>query len=280
MKGYSLYTLRNYEQYLKNFIDFFGDRDISKITERVMLKYHEKLLAEKKKNNTIAFYLMQVVAILRYATLRGMDVMPYELIPIPKYRNTSWQPATKENFVDVLKVIDNPDPFLRLRDELIVRFFFATGVRVSELCDLTLDQISVTKKEAIIVTKKSLRPRVIMWDDETNEVLKVYLEVRYTLALDNYIFISRRYGKKMGTRAVQLVMRILFKKSGIKERRTCHSWRHGYINYGLQNNVQVPHISRMVGHTNWVSTQPYEHLNSADLRKVYNEVYEKRLSTG
>lgn len=263
--------------YLMKFADFVGNRKVGNISKKEIDLFHRQLIADLKKSATVFQYMLRIRKLWKFLRLQKYSVLEPELVSVPKYKTDHWQPATADHLKKILKVLYHDDPFIRLRDELIVMFLFATGVRVSELCDLNLDQISLVNKEAVIPTKKNDHPRCIFWDDLTNELLTKYLDIRNERAKDHYVFISETENKKITPRSIQRIVRHYAKLAGIKERIVTHSWRHGYINHGLQKDVQIPYLSRMVGHSNWISTKPYEHLKSADLKRIYKKEYAHRM---
>lgn len=273
-KNYSYWTKKHYDRYAKAFISFVGNKDIRKVSLTLILKYRASLTGIKE--NTIFQYMLMVRRLLDFARENGIKVVSPRLVPLPKYRNASWSPANADILLQLLKVNDAKNKLLSLRNELILRFLFATGMRVSELCDMTISQISLTKKEARIVTKKSKIERLVLWDDLTNEILSAYIDKRLMIARSEYLFVSTA-GKRLTTRTIQRIMKNLCLKAKIKERFVPHSWRHNFLTEGAEKNIHMSVLQKFAGHTNLLSTQPYIHAHEPILRQEYDRVYENRI---
>lgn len=273
----SPFTVKNYRAYLQKFEDFVKNKRYSYVTIEDIQKYHEFLASRKLKPKTIFIHLVPVRLAIDYALMRGWTKLSPNAVRLPKGRSQNWTPATKEHLVRMLRVIGGR-PFLALRNELIIKFLFDSGVRVGELCnELIIDSINLTEKRCVIKTEKNNDPRVIFWGDVTNEVMSRYLDMRLEFAACNNIFITER-GTKMTTRQVERVVASLRKKAGIQEHIVPHSYRGGFATDGAKKSIYMETLRRFMGHRSIISTQPYLHLDDPTLKEAYDKIYAQRLS--
>lgn len=270
--GLSLITYRNYRLYLNRFLHEIGNESWEVIGLSEVIKFQRFLMSRSLKPSTIHYYSIVIRELFRFWDRDNVA----KKIRLPKYKSIPWQPAGKVHLETLLKVLSRDSKFLELRDELILRFIFASGVRVSEATDLDIRSIQTNIKQAVIITKKTLKERVIYWDDLTNELFTLYLELREKTATCNYVFVSVR-GNKMTSRDIQRLFKELREKAQMTERTVPHSARHGFIDYGA-DKVPMPILQRLAGHETITSTQGYIHTKDKEVERYYQETYAKRFN--
>lgn len=277
-------TINTYAKNLHHFSNYLKNMVLEQLKLEHVRQFQVKLKGRGLKDATIANYTIPIRNMLTLHYHLGNTTLNPKLIPVPKYINTSWKPASEEHLRKMLRVIESGkyscSRFLALRNELILRFLFSSGVRVSEMCDLTLDAINLKEREAIIITKKNRTRRVIMWDITTNEVLRSYLRLRQKIARSEFVFISCKRGgnTKLTTRSVERLFETLRKKAGIQERIVPHSCRHGFGGYGVKKNMNLRHLQVLLGHKNLNSSQIYMPFNDMSIREDYRKIFSNRLS--
>lgn len=272
---YSIYTIRNYRKYLNCFEKFLRNKSVARIKLNDILEFQKFLKDGGRKNSTIFYYTVAVRSMIRLSFLQNKTKFNHELIPYPKYTHRSWQPAGADELKAMLRVLNHDNLFIRLRNELIIKFLFASGVRVSELCDLHLDVINLMKQEAIIETKKTRDKRVIFWDYQTNEIFVRYLDMRLEVAKCDFVFVNKR-GERISTRHVERIVKGLREKAGIKERIVPHSFRHGLGMRGVEKNANLRHLQIILGHRNLESSVVYFPQSDQVVRKTYRKIFDRR----
>jgi site-specific recombinase XerD len=147
----------------------------------------------------------------------------------------------------------------------MIRLLWDTGVRVSELCDMDITNIDENKTSAVISTKKTGKKRIIVWSNETHDLLLKYMPIRLELHRINKstaLFIGTEHGKgwsvRLTPRSVQRRVMYYVNRAGIKEKITPHSFRHGWAHKRRDQNAPLSFIQRGLGHLNPVSTFVYE----------------------
>ena len=163
--------------------------------------------------------------------------------------------------------------FIGLRDKAILSFLYATGIRVSELCDLDMEDIDTEQMRGSILNKKSSKRRVIFWDPVTNGILSKYLLEREKWATDEFVFISmdtnRKYrGGRLTTRSVQRIV----KKYRIDRRVVPHSFRSGLLTDMLEAGSNIKIIQKAAGHSSINSLDPYARVSDPLLESEYRRI--------
>lgn len=270
---FTISTTKNYSRYLSKFLKFIGNKSVDKVTLQDVQKFQQNLQGKGLKQSTIFYYSVVIKNMFLYLQDMGsrLNFKPSR-IPLPKYKCESWKPVMQDTVTKMMKVNYSKSLFMQHRNELIVKFLFASGVRVSELCNLSLDSIDLMGKKAVIVSSKNGLERTIFWDDVTNEVFVKYLDMRLPRARCNYVFINRA-GERISTRQVQRLIKKLREAANIHERVVPHGFRHGFGTRGVIKNLNLRHLQLYLGHKSITSTQVYSQLNSQELDKEYQRVY-------
>jgi integrase/recombinase XerC/integrase/recombinase XerD len=159
----------------------------------------------------------------------------------------------------VLRLIDAiEDP----RDKLIVRTIYATGVRVSELCSINIQDIDF-EEHTIRIRGKGEKIRIVFLDDETLEAIRTFIGA----AVEGPLFVGQQ-GKHISPRAIQHLFRH-YAPAGI----TPHKIRHSYATelYRRSKNLRV--VQENLGHTSIKTTEIYLHTDIDERRQVYQQYF-------
>lgn len=207
----------------------------------------------------------------KFSILQGYRCLQPELIVPPRTQARSYPAITEEEYQKLLDGIAG-DTFQDLRDRLIVRLLWETGIRVSELCDMTVTGIDAKRRRATIATKKLADSyRQIFWSTETQVILDRYLTERMGRPSGCSALFIRARGvavKGLSARQVERVIRGYCLGAGIDKKITPHSFRHGKAHYILeQEGSTVKDVQGILGHKNPVSSFHYLQWNDKELEK-------------
>lgn len=287
-RGYGLspLSLRTYEKYLEK-LDQHIKKPWEEITNLDIYSFQVLLLERYSKN-----YVAQLVRIWRelFRYFEGETQVKWtRLKPPPRPVPNSHQPIPKEHYLKLLSEC-REDKLSGLTLSLMLRLFFETGLRVSEMCELNISSLSQEehlKPIAQIVTKKTGQLRFIMWQPETHERLIQYLGVRLTLNQEDHLFFAvkdkQKRRERITPRTIQRWIHELCDKAGLP-RYHPHQFRTTFIRNLLRAGVSPIYVSKMAGHseTNNMAILPYakftleENLNLwkkyADLTSVGTQV--------
>ena len=163
-----------------------------------------------------------------------------------------------------------------LRERLILELFYATGIRISELINITIEDIRIEEGIIHILGKGNKERIVMLGQDATNYLLK-YLSIKKEIDSDNinYLFPALRKSKSgkrhISARTVFNIVKKYLKIISNDEKLSPHSLRHTFATHMLDNGADLMAIRDLLGHSSLSSTQIYTHLKTEKLKKIYNQ---------
>jgi site-specific recombinase XerD len=264
-----------YKTWLKRLIEVCGDKPIEEYSISDIVNY-QKWLKIRFSSYSVQYATVVIKNFFQFYRDQNYRCLPPSLIKRIKGSAKSHRAIREEEFNKIISIIPENE-FHFLRDLIIVRMLWDTGVRVSELCDLDISQIDTNKQSAVIATKKTTSKRIIVWSDETHRLLIKYMGIRSELNKHNHstaLFVGWTYGKgwsnRLSTRSVERIIKEYTAKAGIVERVTPHSFRHGWAHKRRDMNAPLSFIQRGLGHLNPVSTFVYEQYSDVDFENKAN----------
>ncbi|ALJ23734.1 recombinase XerC [Lactobacillus gallinarum] len=164
---------------------------------------------------------------------------------------------------------------LTLRNLALFELFYATGMRVSEVSNLTLRQIDLNL-QTILVHGKGNKDRYVAFDDHTKKSLVRYLEdARPNLLKDEteqHVFLSN-LGNPLSKRGIEYVMQKTFNQAGISGKVHPHELRHTFATAMLNNGADLRSVQELLGHSSLSATQIYTHVTMAHLKSDYEKYF-------
>lgn len=206
-----------------------------------------------------------------------------EVIPVPKSDDKQHYPFVLEQ--EAKKIMNTFDEFYpdQLRDKAIAAFLYATGVRLSEMFSIDVSEINLEERKAVVKTfKRKNHRREIYWDQNTNELLGRWINVRgkimgKAVCQSNALLISlsdMKYGKRICKDNVQRMFRNVRKQVGIEKQITAHSFQHGFGKKAVEKDVHPRHLQKMLGHAKLNTTMFYMGVADGELERVYRQKME------
>ncbi len=156
-----------------------------------------------------------------------------------------------------------------LRDLAILQVFLQTGVRVSELCQLQLDDIQLDARKLVVRAGKGMIGREIELEKKVIAALKNYLKVRPKTD-SPYLFLNR-WNQQIGERGVRDIVLKYRHAAGIQKAASCHSLRHTFATAKARQGVSAFRLKEWLGHAKLDTTQIYVHLGREGAQKVMEE---------
>ncbi|RZN78896.1 MAG: hypothetical protein EVB11_13145 [Winogradskyella sp.] len=203
---------------------------------------------------------------------------PKEIIPV-RFINADKDIVTKDDFEDMNDLLETnylPD----LQKKLVLNLLWDTGMRVSELCDIKLNDISEQGSNGLrtakVRTRKSMRYNLVVWGADTNDLLNIYLGMR--ICMDDSskaLLVNPKTGKAFTVRSIQRWIKDLAELTSINKTITPHSFRHGKANYILDEGGSVRDVTALLRHVRPEASFHYMQLST----KRYEQVAGKYLTT-
>lgn len=286
-RGRSVKTVENYDRYLERFFAFAKVKTVSQLTEEQIREFRLHLnrqagskvggRVEPMKRRTQNYYLIALRAFLKFLRKRGIEALSPERIELAKVPERSLDLITP---TELKRLLNAPDikTIEGKRDRAILELFFSTGLRISELCGLSIDDVDLTRDE-FSVRGKGEKVRVVFLSDAAKKYVGEYLAARKDL--EEALFV--RYGRKahdggdsrLQPRAVQRLIKFYAGKAGITRKVTPHVIRHSFATDLLSNGADLRSVQALLGHANIGTTQVYTHVTDKHLREVHKKYHGK-----
>ena len=163
-----------------------------------------------------------------------------------------------------------------VRDIAVIEILFSTGMRVSELCNIKLNNINL-QAGIIKIKGKGDKERIIqICDNEAKKVLKEYFELFSEQIKKTKYFLINRLDKQISEQSVRLMIKKYQKISGIDKHITPHMFRHSFATLLLEEGVDVRYIQHMLGHSSISTTQIYTKVNMKQQKKILNSKHPRK----
>ncbi len=189
-------------------------------------------------------------------------------------------------YEEVKKLLDTPpqDNWLGARDRAILETLYSTGIRVSELVALNMDDIDFLG-EIVHVRGKGKKERIAPIGSSALQVIQHYMEFRNKRAQNNDNFDSKvlfvnKHGKRLSTRSVRRKMDKYLKMAGLDPAISPHTLRHSFATHMLNNGADLRSVQELLGHQSLSTTQIYTHLTTTKLKDVYENAHPRSGGNG
>jgi len=268
-KNRSAATIRAYQTDIQQFLSFLHANNVSMKTPEDVEKVDvlEYLSHCAKRELTGIARARKMSAIREYFRfLEGVGLItksPTVGIETPKREKNGRQVLRPDEYTKMLSLAGaNP------RDYAILQVFLQTGIRVSELANLTIEDIDFVKP-AITVRGKGSVEREIALEKKGVHALKSYLVVR-PQSLSSRVFLNYM-GEPISERGIRKLVVKYRKEAGITKKASCHTLRHTFATYKAEKGVSAYQLQQWLGHANLNTTQIYVHLGKQNAKKIMQD---------
>ncbi len=174
--------------------------------------------------------------------------------------------------VDKLLNIPLETPF-DYRNKAMLELMYATGLRISELINLKVNDIDLLEGTVIVMGKGS-KERVIPVGDYAVDYLNKYLNVRYKLLRDptDYLFLNN-HGRPISRQGFFKILKALLREKGLNEDASPHTLRHSFATHLINRGADLRSVQEMLGHSDITTTKIYTEVSDELVRKEYNEYH-------
>jgi integrase/recombinase XerD len=277
-RGLSRNTLEAYTRDIRKFAAFI--EEIAKTSFRRVRPGDivEYMITQKRKGMAINSLARNVVAIkmfFRYlAAEKTIEMNVADEIDTPRLWKHLPEILTVEQVNDLT---DMPDTATAggVRDRAIIEMLYATGMRISEVVDLNLNQFDPVE-QFVICRGKGSRERVIPVGGQATEWTNKYLrDTRPKLSRNKKppeLFITR-LGGKFTRQGMWKLLRKYMDRLGLEKKVTPHTLRHTFATHLLENGADIRVIQAMMGHSNISTTQLYTHVDTNRLKTIHKKYH-------
>ena len=276
-KGLSANTYSAYKRDLAKFEDFAKKRrlELKKISRDDLVDFLAGLYRQKLESKTVARHLVSLRNFFRYAQVQDLVLEdPASNLESPKIRKTLPGYLRLEEVERLLQQPDANTP-QGLRDRAMLEVLYSTGLRVSELTGLKVNDLDA-RVGCVRCIGKGDKQRVVPVGRKALGIVEKYLRdarpellrSAKTVAVSPFLFVNRR-GAKISRVGVWKILSNYGKRAGLRTALTPHMLRHSFATHLLERGADLRSVQLMLGHADISTTQIYTHVVEERLKQVY-----------
>ena len=271
-KKYSENTIVSYQNDLKKALIFFKN-DFNNLTKKDIQNYIRQL-SKQESSASVSRSISTLKSLYKFLELnKYAKNNPLTTITNPKTPKKLPKVLSEEE-VDKLLDINLKTDF-DYRNKAMLELMYSSGLRVSELINLTVNDIDLINSSVRIFGKGS-KERIVPLNDYAIEALNNYISNHrrslFKHGENNYLFLNN-HGNKMTRQGFFKTLQKIAKEKGIKSELSPHTLRHSFATHLLKRGADLRSIQELLGHSDISTTQIYTHITSEKLQKNYQEFH-------
>ena len=282
--GKSYNTIKSYKKDILQFIEYIDKNEGIKDFDEVEIITFRSFIAylnsdsnendEKSSSSVGKRSINRKISALRtfFKYLNEQEIVKNNkvgYISMPKFEKGLPTVLNKDD-IDKIRAVINTDKITGVRDRLIVELLYSSGIRASELIDMSEHMINMSEREIRVIGKGN-KERITFFSQNAEKWLKHYIDLKkrdYKNYDSSVIFVNSR-GEKLNSRSLRRLITDYAKKADINKEVTPHVFRHSFATTLLNKGVDIRYLQELLGHSSISTTQIYTHVSKALLREVY-----------
>ena len=275
-KGLAKNSLSSYATDLRKFGSYLADQgvEIEAVDRIQIVRYFQKLRGAGISARSLARALAAIRGMFRFLVAeRHLTKDPTENLENPKIWTTLPKSIQPEEVEALLRAPDTATVD-GLRDRAMLELLYATGLRVSELIRVRIDDL-VMDAGFLRTVGKGSKERIVPFGDTARDAILSYIEKGrsdYDRFGDPHLFLSRR-GRPMSRQSFWMKIVRYARQAGIRAHISPHVLRHSFATHLLENGADLRSVQLMLGHSDISTTQIYTHVSRARLQKLYDQYH-------
>lgn len=276
-------TIKAYLMHTRVFLEFLDIRDIKQITTTMIETWIAGLWdyrddqGKAYSNATVSLKIRSVKRFFEFLEKTNVIFIdPAQFIKEPKNKTGTKPVLTPE---EVKKILDQPNlgTLTGIRDRTVLEVFYTTGVRLQELCSLTIYDADLSGSILRINKGKGGKDRVVPLGKHAKKFLREYITKARPCftrrARTSRCLFVNNYGNPLNKQLVSIMIRKYRKSGKIKKQVTAHTFRHTFATVLVKNGADVRAVQKMMGHTDLRTTQQYIRSLGLDIKKEHKKTH-------
>ena len=274
-KGLSDNSIFSYGYDLNKFKSYLDKQqiDLLNVQSKDIMKF---LVEEKSRKISSKTLAREVVAIRQfYKYLRDekqLDFNPTDKIETPEVMRAIPDHLTLEEINELFDHIKE-DNIYELRDKCIFELLYSSGLRISEACNLKIEDVDL-ENMSLTIEGKGGKARLVPFGEKALNIIQKYLEKSRPEILKarkcDYIFVSKK-GSFINRKSVWRLLNLYIKRTGIQKKVTPHTLRHSFATHLLENHADLRSVQELLGHIDISTTQIYTQMANKSLKEVHKK---------
>lgn len=273
-KNYSSYTILSYRTDMYQFCRTLqvapSQLDPNVITSQQIQRWILSLMSSGISSRTLSRKISTLKSFWKFLLVRSyVENNPTLKIILPKTKKPLPAFFKESEMVEVLSKINAENDFESVRNQLILSVFYLTGVRLSELMNIKINDIDLSEGNLKVVGKRN-KERIIPIGRDLCDEIERYLEVRadQVVEFDSFFFL-RKNGKKMYSRLLYTIVHDRMSQVSCLHKRSPHVLRHTFATEMLNGGADINVVKDFLGHSSLAATQIYTHASFEELHNIY-----------
>jgi len=274
-RQYSVHTINNYRRDLNKLAAFLIDinienwKDVQDVHARDFIS---KTRRQGLSPKSIQRQLSSCRSFFRYLSAEeGLEYTPFSFVKAPKSPNL----LPKAMDADMIyKLLDyKATGWIGIRDKAILELFYSSGLRLAELCNIDISDISIEEKTCRVIGKGN-KTRIVPIGKKAIQSLHLWLKYRNksTYEISTEALFLNIKGNRLGQRSIQLRIRKISEERGLPAIHP-HMLRHSFASHLLESSGDLRAVQEMLGHADIATTQIYTKLDFQHLASVYDKTH-------
>lgn len=273
-KGLARNSLASYGTDLRRFGEWLKEREIDSVKRQDIVRYFQSLRSSGISARSVARALAALRGFFRFLVReRHLQHDPTENLDNPKLWTTLPQSLQPGEVEALLAAPDRSTPD-GVRDTAMLELLYATGLRVSELIRVKLEDL-VLDAGFLRTFGKGAKERIVPFGDSAREAIAAYMErgrPHFNRRSDPHLFLTNR-SRPMSRQTFWMKIVKYARTAGIKSHISPHVLRHSFATHLLENGADLRSVQLMLGHSDISTTQIYTHVSRARLQKLYDQFH-------
>ncbi|MCH5461393.1 tyrosine recombinase XerC [Lactobacillus sp. LC28-10] len=282
-RQYSPETVKAYREDLAAFqkflVDTGGDTDLLAVSKLDVQVYLSQLYDDHKARTTIARKISSLRSFYDFLIREDqVKVNPFAYVTLKKRPQPLPRFFYEKEMTALFKAAsENPDTMLAKRDSAILEVLYATGIRVSELCGLTLTDVDFDG-QLMLIHGKGNKERYVPFGHYAKDALQTYLKITREPLMQQYhkdhevVFINH-YGDPITSTGVEYVLNQMIARSTLTGDIHPHMLRHTFATHLLNHGADLRTVQELLGHSSLSTTQIYTHVTKSQLQRDYRRYF-------
>lgn len=267
----SRHTCDNYARDVKALLELAGTTPLKDLQVQHIRRYVAQLHARGLSGKTLARMLSAWRGYYHYlARSHGIPHNPCQGLRAPKSAKHLPHALSPDEANRLMEIpVEGPQA---LRDRAILELFYSSGLRLSELSGLRVEEVNLDDA-TVRVTGKGNKTRIVPVGSHAIAAIRIWLEERNKTFGSQSALFPGKTGKPLSQRAIQYCVRQWAAKQGVSGNVHPHVLRHSFASHVLQSSGDLRAVQEMLGHASISTTQVYTHLDFQYLAKAYDKAH-------
>lgn len=255
LQGASKHTIAAYLRFNRSFLEFSA-KDPASITEIDIKSYLGKLIGDGRSKTSVNLARSALVYFYNSVLERGLD---FTKIKTPKIERSLPVVLTAPEVKRLIEASSHE------KSKLLIKLLYASGLRISECCNLKVEDLELEQKIAWVRSGKGGKDRMVILSEALALELRRYLKHQ---SIEKGHILQNRVGEGMSPRNAQKIIKKTAQIAKINKEVTPHKLRHSFATHLREGGTDLRIIQELLGHSSIRTTEIYTHVSSEEKRKV------------